>query len=266
MVVQKRAAVTSLVLLGLLSAACTDTETGTGTDTDPGAATPVVVGDPCLNEGTDGATASCLKPTKSAAYYAEQASKYFDTLDTSADPNSVPNYSPLVVRWEWPPWLLLTGYSSDTMIKTAKLLKTLDPSTVPTRDCRGFDKQPFARCYVVFQYGEGPCPIYEEFTFNDAGEMTFIEAWSDLPGLRPHPDGVEDKWGERNTLGRLSTRIPGLGSADGTVILTSEWMLESAKTDADVADYAKRAADWWTFWLDELNAADKDFFGQGCGW
>lgn len=221
---------------------------------------------PCLNAGTPGATATCLQPTQTVAYYAEQANKYFDQLDIDADPESVPNYHELVGRWEWPPWLLLTGYTAEDMIKTSIILKDFDPSTVPVRDCRGFDTQPFARCYVVFEYEEGPCPIYEEFTFNNAGEMTFIEAWSDLPGLRPHPDGVEDKWGERNTLGRLSTRVPGLGSINGTVDLTSEWILEASKTDADVAEYAKRAADWWTFWLEELNSADKDFFGQGCGW
>ena len=34
----------------------------------------------------------------------------------------------------------------------ADVLRSLDPSTVPFRDCRGFETQPFARCYVIFEY------------------------------------------------------------------------------------------------------------------
>ena len=113
-------------------------------------------GDPCLNQGTEGATATCLSPTMSPEYYVAQAEKYFDTLDTDADPESVPNYSENVARWEWPPWVLLTGLGRDDMISTAKALKTLDPSTVPIRDCRAFDSQPFARCTVSFEYDEEP--------------------------------------------------------------------------------------------------------------
>ena len=64
------------------------------------------------------------------------------------------------------------------LLGTTEAAVALDPSTVPTRDCRAFSVQPFARCYVTFEYKDGPCPIYEEFVFNDQGEMTFIEAWS----------------------------------------------------------------------------------------
>ena len=219
--------------------------------------------DPCLNEGTDGASATCLTPKFPASYYAEQSSRYFDTLDVDADPESVPNYSELVVRWEWPPWLLLTGFGRQDMIDTGLLLKAGDPSTVPVRDCRGFDTQPFGRCYVVFEYEGGSCPIYEEFTFNDQGEMTFIEAWSDLPGLRPAPLAT-DRWAE--VSGRLSTRVPGLGNAEGRIDLDSTWMKAAAAADPDVAELAERAADWWTFWYEALATAPKDFFAKGCGW
>ena len=229
------------------------------------ATSPQVLADPCLNEGTAGATATCLTPKHSPEYYAEQASKYFDTLDISADPNSIPNYSIDVARWEWPPWLLLTGYGRQDMIDGSIALKDVDPSTVPVRDCRGFPTQPFARCYVVFEYEGGACPIYEEFTFNDAGEMTFIEAWSDLPGLLPQ-EGREDKWGERGSVNRLSTRVPGLGHGDGTLDLESSWMVEAAESDPDIAAFALRASDWWSHWLEEIAAAPKDFFAQGCGW
>ena len=222
-------------------------------------------GDPCLNPGTAGATSTCLAPSHPESYYVEQALKYFDTLDVDADPESVPNYSELVARWEWPPWLLLTGYGRQDMIDTGNALKDVDPSTVPERDCRAFDVQPFARCYVVFEYEGGSCPIYEEFTFNDAGETTFIEAWSDLPDLRPHARS-DDPWGERDNLGRLSTRVPGLGQGEGRIDLTSSWMIDAAAHDDDVADFAERASDWWVYWYDAFISAPSNFFAIGCGW
>ena len=218
----------------------------------------------CTNGGTPGATSRCLVPVQSPEYYVEQAEKYFDTLDVDADPDSVPNYSALVARWEWPPWLLLTGYTSKDMIATGKSLKALDPSTVPERDCRFFPVQPFARCRVNFVYEEGPCSIYEEFTFNDQGDMTFIEAWSDLPGLLPQQTG--DPWGEEPDFSRLSTRIPGLGNETGLIDPESSWMKQTSEEDADVADFTVRAGDWWTWWFDALKRADKDFFAVGCGW
>ena len=225
----------------------------------------VPTGDPCVHPGTAAATATCSKPKHSKAYYAEQASRYFDTLDVDADPTSSPNYSELVARWEWPPWLLLTGFGRDTLISTGKNLKKLDPSTVPTRDCRGFDVQPFGRCYVVFQYEGGPCPIYEEFTFNDAGEMTFIEAWSDLPGLTPIVQ-TDDRFAERHSIGRLSTRVPGLGTATGGVDIAGEAIKSTGSTDKDVADFALRASDQWKYWGRTLAASPADFFAKGCGW
>ena len=230
-------------------------------DAVPGAS----IGDPCLNEGTEGATATCLSPTFPPEYYVDQAERYFDTLDVTADPESVPNYSELVARWEWPPWPLLTAYGSQDMIDTNKGLHSFDPSTVPIRDCRAFEVQPFARCTVVFEYDEGPCPIYEEFTFNDAGEMTFIEAWSDIPGLRPQSD-PQDPWGEESTLGRLATRVPGLGNAQGLISLESSWMIDAAESDEDVADFALRASDWWAYWYEAFTEAPTNFFAQGCGW
>ena len=223
------------------------------------------VGDPCLNEGTAGATATCLAPTQSPDYYVEQAEKYFDTLDIDADPESIPDYSEWVARWEWPPWLLLTGYGREDMILTSDALKEFDPSTVPIRDCRAFEVQPFARCLITFEYEEGPCPIYEEFTFNDAGEMTFIEAWSDRAGLRPQ-SGPGDPWGEHEGFPRLSTRVPGLGNPQGLLALETSWMEEAMTTDPDLADFITRTGDWWSYWYDTLSTAPDDFFAQGCGW
>lgn len=219
----------------------------------------------CRDADTEGATAGCLQPTLSPEYYVDQALRYFDTLDVEADRARVPAYSALVARWEWPPWLLLTGYTAEDMSSVSDLLRGLDPSTVPHRDCRFFPQQPFARCYVEFEYERGPCPIYEEFVFNDAGEMTFIEAWSDLPGLRPTSD--DDRWGEASDFERLSTRVPGLGNREGQISPRSKWMRDASAQDPDVADFAMRVADdWWDHWFDALMAADENFFAQGCGW
>ena len=219
----------------------------------------------CENHGTAGATARCLTPTFSPEYYIAEAEAYFDTLDLDADRESVPAYSELVARWEWPPWLLLTGYTKQNLIESNEALLIVDPSTVPFRDCRFFETQPFARCYVEFEYEGGPCPIYEEFIFNDQGETTWIEAWSNLPGHLPFED-AEDAWAEGPDVTRLGTRIPGLGNETGLIDLESEWMSAAAEADPDVADFALRATDMWRYWFELLNERPVDFFGQGCGW
>jgi hypothetical protein len=219
--------------------------------------------DPCSH---DGALASCLEPTLPPEYYAQKSSMYFDTMDYTVQLEEWPPYSERVARWEWPPWLKLTAYTRENIEATDTLLK-MYPSVVPERDCRAFDTQPFGRCYVVFYYdaheGRG-CPIYEEFTFNDAGEITWIEAWSDVEGLRPTSD--EDRWGEHSDIGRLSSRIPGLGNAEGKLDLDSEWMQQAAEEDPDVADFVYRANDWQATWLEEYANAPDDYWDIGCGW
>jgi hypothetical protein len=228
----------------------------TGPEVPPCAAAP---------EPGTGALATCLVPHQPPAYYVEQGLRYFDTLDATADPDSIPAYSELVARWEWPPWLKLTGYGRAQMISISKLLVDVTPSTVPVRDCRAFATQPFCRCRVVFEYTEGSCPIYEEFTFNDQGEMTFIEAWSDAPGLLPM-DATVDPWGEGPGVNRLSTRVPGLGNASGRIDLAAPWMAEAAAADPDVADFVTRTRDFWPTWKAELQAAGPDLMARGCGW
>jgi hypothetical protein len=114
-------------------------------------------------------------------------------------------------------------------------------------------------------YEGGSCPIYEEFTFNNQGEMTFIEAWSDLPGLLPTAD-LTDRWAEGADVHRLSTRIPGLGNATGSIDLNSDAMTLAAGQDAEVADFVTRARNFWETWYVELEAAGDDLFKRGCGW
>lgn len=239
-------------------------DTASADDTSDTSDPPVLGPNACRDPGTEAATARCLEPNLPAEYYVAEALAYFDTLDIDADRASVPDYSDLVARWEWPPWLLLTGYERDNMIQTAETLRQFDPSTVPIRDCRFFEEQPFARCFITFVYEEKPCPIYEEFVFDSEGRTTFIEAWSDLPGLLPQSDA--DRWADAEDYPRLSTRIPGLGSATGRIDLTSEAMLAAAEADEEIADFVRRASDFWGTWFAELEAAPEDFFAVGCGW
>ena len=212
------------------------------------------------------AKSTCLTPTKTAEYYAAQSSAYFDTMDYRVDLEDWPPYSELVARWEWPPWLLLTAFSRENIELTDTLLQ-LYPSIVTDRDCRGFDTQPFGRCYVTFYYdahdGLG-CPIYEEFTFNDQGEITFIEAWSDVEGLRPQQ--LDDPWAERDDIYRLSTLIPGLGNAHGLIELEGEAMSIAAQENGDIADFVYRADDWYTTWFNEYMSSDDTMWSTGCGW
>ena len=246
-----------------LAALATSVGCGADNASTPTASAPVRLD--CAYGGGQGAPSTCLKPSKDAAYYVAQAEAYFDTLDTSADPNSKPTYSEFVARWEWPPWLKLTGYGKSMMNDTAALVTKHDPSTIPKRNCRAFDVQPFARCHVSFQYAGGPCAIYEEFTFDDAGEMTFLEAWTDSPALFPTSD-ANDVWAEGAGVHRLSTRIPGLGSATGAIDPAGEWMTQIAAQDAEVADFAARAKDFWGAWFKELGANGKNVYALGCGW
>jgi hypothetical protein len=214
-----------------------------------------------LDCGTDGAKAGCLSPKFPPEYYIEQSIKYFRTMESSVSVLVQPNYSPLVVRWEWPPWLMLTGFTRFNLIWTDILLK-LHPTKYKEIDCRFFDKQPFGRCRVVFDYSGELCPIYEEFTFNDQGEMTFIEAWSDYPGLVPMRDPA-DSWAEGDAVDRLATRVPGLGNAQGLIDLKSTAMLTAAGRDADVADLVRRANKPYKTYFDEL-AANAQAVANGC--
>ncbi|MBC7531766.1 MAG: hypothetical protein H7318_09325 [Oligoflexus sp.] len=135
-----------------------------------------------------------------------------------------PHYSPRVIRFELPPWLLTTGYGEKSMKNVDELLR-LTPTDYKSIDCESFPVQPFGRCHVVFLYGRDDpktakddrveCPIYEEFTFNDRGEMSFIEAWTDKSGYLPMP--AEDHWAEQAGVSRVSTSVPGLGQASGFI-------------------------------------------------
>ena len=124
-------------------------------------------------------------------YYLDQCDRYFNSLDTFANHAKKPNYAADVIRWEWPPWLKLTGHGARSMRIDA--LVRLYPTKVINRHYELTQDKPQARCNVSFKYfGRVKLvDIYEEFTFNQAGEITFIEAWSNSNHV--------------TTTGRLST-------------------------------------------------------------
>ena len=260
---RRRPTLPGLLTVALLVCACDD-GSNHATPADAAADDTTVADAAPLADRGPGALSTATPATMPEAWYVEQAEIYFDTLDTRADPEIVPEYSDLVARWEWPPWLLLTGYGRDNMVILTRAALRLDASTVPERDCRFFPTQPFARCYVEFEYAEGRCPIYEEFTYSDTGEMTFIEAWSDLPGLLPFADPA-DRWGEA-TVNRLSTRVPGLGTPTGLIDPTSPEMRAAAESDPDVADLIRRTDNFGAAWAEAFANAPDNLYAVGCGW
>lgn len=190
-----------------------------------------------LVSAEDSAYSTRLTPQFEPAYYIDQGVKYFRTMESSVPAKVQPIYAKKVVRWEWPPWLWLTGYGRGNLIHTDILLK-LYSTSYDTIDCRFFPVQPFCRCHVIFNYSGTRIPIYEEFTFNDQGEITFIEAWSDYPSLLPM--SASDYWAEGENVDRLSSRVPGLGSATGRLQINAAFMRHAALTDTILADMLHR--------------------------
>lgn len=85
---------------------------------------------------------------------------------------------------------------------------------------------------IQYEGAAEPVRIYEEFTFNNQGEMTFIEAWSypvsddkfpfkllprtkTLDKVEAAPDSEGNIWPDQLKVYRLSTLIPGLGTLRG---------------------------------------------------
>ena len=179
-----------------------------------------------------------------------------------------PNYANRVVRWEWPPWLLLTGYTRAGLVWSDIFLK-LNPTSYDLIDCQYFDEQPFCRCHVIFNYDGELCPIYEEFIFNDQGEITFIEAWSDYESLLPMDSGYDGQWDEDEYWGqffganRLGSRVPGLGNETGNIDLYADWMKSAMETDIDLDNMIRRARDPITTWMAQLITHQEELAG-GC--
>ncbi len=234
------------------------------------AATSCTSAGPDLMCGTPDALARCVSPTLPEAHYVAQANAYFDSYDADADPESRPDYAETVARWEWPPWLKLTGFGAEAIEAADAIVLAVTPSTIPNRDCRFFDEQPFARCRVSFEYSAGSCAIYEEFSFDHDGNVIFIEAWSDREGLLP-TDDPDDPWAEGRNVRRMSTIVPGVGSPEGVIDPFSEGMETAAAANEDVADFHWRAQDFWAAWFIEVRetgtgGGEEGIYGEGCGW
>jgi hypothetical protein len=222
---------------------------------------------PACPEGDPDAPLGCSQPTLPEDHYVAAALAYFDTMDSRVPLETFPAYSERVVRWEWPPWLKLTAYTREVIELSDQLLRAY-PSVVDDRDCRYFPDAPFARCRITFRYEAHdnlPCPIYEEFAFNEAGEITWIEAWSDQPALLPL-DAADDPWAEDPAFPRLAARVPGLGSPSGLIDPDGDAMAAAAEADADVADLVRRMADFGGTWGAEAAAAGDEMWSVGCGW
>jgi len=213
-----------------------------------------------LDCASEQAKSGCIKASLSPEYYIEQSVLYFRTMETRVVPWIQPNYAENVVRWEWPPWLWLTGYGRWNLIWTDTLLK-LFPTSYHTLNCRYFETQPFGRCHVVFDYSGHLCPIYEEFTFNQQGEITFIEAWSDYPELLPMDKN--DTWAEASNVKRLSTKIPGLGSNKHQDGLSAKQLGNIETEDADIKNLQSRLKSPYTSYFNALWSDETDV-SNGC--
>jgi hypothetical protein len=162
---------------------------------------------------------------------------------------SYPDYVFLVARWEWPPWLLLTGFGEAGLYLSDSAIR-LYPCVVEEREHRYFNKNPFVRSLVTFYYNhnkENPIRIYEEFTFNSKGEMTFIEAWSaDLLTARD-----SDNWPTFDAVKRLSVKIPGLRNSSRSIDLNSVYFKRAARKDEDVKNFRDRALNFTKYIIKE---------------
>ena len=172
-----------------------------------------------------------LSPNQPADFYIARADAYFNLISGKDHqgknlPSNFlkPEYSKFMVRWEWEPWLLLTGknsgWSEEWELIDSAIALTL-PNSISDRKYRFSTLNPFVRAVVDIKFGGSNqvLRIYEEFTFNTVGEITFMEAWSyDDPALcmDAFHSNVTFKnnihWPERSSIYRLSTLIPGLGA------------------------------------------------------
>ena len=121
-----------------------------------------------------GLTKSKLQPN----YFTQQVEQYFDSLQTGS--TLFPNYAPDVVRFEWQPWLLLTGNGSDNIkFVDSEIRKYTGYCQVKNRKHRYVKKLNMVQSTVEFFYNNStnPIKIYEELTFNKEGQISFIEAW-----------------------------------------------------------------------------------------
>jgi hypothetical protein len=213
-----------------------------------------------------------VQPTKPPASDIKRADRYFNQLESKFTHylfwhGKLPSYAPLVARWEWPPnWYRLTGFRKNPTIDADTMIRDAVPCICVNRTHIFCQTNPFARSVVTFYYGSKgskgtPIYIYEEFTFNDLAQMTFIEAWSiteegfntltqlaqnnqpwpDRPEGTTQTDGVTDAQTPLIPFTRLSTKIPGLGLNHGEIEVDGDRMNKAAQQDPTVGAFQDEA-------------------------
>jgi hypothetical protein len=214
-----------------------------------------------------------LSPTKPAASYIKRADRYFNQLESKFTHylfwhGKLPAYAPLVARWEWPPdWYRLTGFQKKPTVDADTLIRDAVPCICVDRSHYFCSTNPFVRSVVTFYYGikgrkgGDPIYIYEEFTFNDLAEMTFIEAWSisengfnqltqltrenkpwpDTPPETTQTNGVTDEPLPAPSFNRLSTQIPGLGYSDGRIDIDGDQMKMAGRNNPTIEEFRKES-------------------------
>lgn len=176
-------------------------------------------------------------------YYIGQCDVYFNSLESNFR-FFKPSYSKLVTRWEWSSSSHLTGYGRNTIHAVDSFMRNY-PCIYMEREHRFFMQQPFARSMVTCYFGNDiqakahPIKFYYEFTFNDVGEITFIECWlarqgDQLPSFR------HDGW-PTGDIYRLSSILPGLGNQYGIVDMNSAVMYIAGTNDEYIAELRSRA-------------------------
>ena len=53
---------------------------------------------------------------------------------------------------------------------------------------------------------------------------------------------------------------------DGAIVLDAPWMDAAAADDPEIADFVRRASDFWTTWREAYDEAGEDVYAIGCGW
>lgn len=174
--------------------------------------------------GTTHALSTCVQPTKGEEYYVGQALNYFAQLDPTQEKRDKALLSKGFLRFEWAPWTLFNGYAD----KLTHMVDAVDgkigsffPTSPEHRICTFHETNPFVRCSLIMwsHYddprtekapvsdalkGKAGCGIYQEFTFDQEGRISFTEVNSvTLP---------------KQT--RLSTRVPGLGRTGEAAVHT----------------------------------------------
>ncbi|KAL7556649.1 hypothetical protein ACA910_017588 [Epithemia clementina (nom. ined.)] len=119
-----------------------------------------------------------LMAPEQAEYYIKQCDIFLNTLTTTLRPAKIPNLSKTVMRWDWS-HDRLTGRNRDTLIAMDIFATAVAPEQSVESEHKIYQQQPLGRSMVQFQSVKSGDlrTLYIEFTFNDEGEISFVEVW-----------------------------------------------------------------------------------------